>query len=265
MAQRGFKAAAACLVGVILVATGWAAEQVYQKVAKKYFVTISAPTGPAWEITTPEGTKSFTASGVFVAIASRDPSGLEVAREHHEEVKSLIPGGKYEFVRTFESAGQPVQYVYRFKLSNGQEWIENFAYPLEKVTSWEDYLQKAQQQQVERDRAIYDAISKGDFRLLDIDLIKQHVCRDASTGQKLAVLQVHLPDGTKVAMVQPYPLGSSSGGYETSWAEHLREITDGRMTLADGSKTVFSYGGQEPLVKGSEAHLVVGGASTGSP
>jgi len=264
-ASRGTKVAAAILGAAMLVAAGWGAERVYNMVAKKYFERATTE-GPALEITTPDGKTAFMAT-VYGGSRPCDPSAAEEARQREEEVKALIAAGKYEFVKSFESSGSGgTSYVYRFKLANGEELHQNFFCPLEQVTSWEDYEQKVKQQFERRSQAIAQAISKGNFRLLDIGLIKEHICLDPSTREKLSVLEVGLPDGPKTAMVHTYPIGESTRWYETPWEEHLREIEQGRrelldvkitrsytyqITLEDGTKTTFGYGGDEPLVKGS--------------
>ena len=72
------------------------------------------------------------------------------------------------------------------------------------------------------------------------------------------------PDGTEKALVSIHPAHESQKGYETAWQDHLTAIRTGdrelldvgivrnykyEVTLADGSKTTFSYGGNAPLTK----------------
>jgi hypothetical protein len=263
--------AAVGLAAAILVATGWGAEKAYEKFSKRYFVTASEGKGTFWEVTTPQGSKTFMGSFTTAMTEISDPNAAPTARRQQEEIKSLIAAGKFEYAKSVESPGGQTEYVYKFKLSDGGEVAQNFAYPLEKVSSWEDYLQKVQQQRQQRERAVYDAIAKGNFRLLDIDLIKQHVCREVATGQKLSVMEIHLPDGSTRAMVNSYPLDKSHGGYDYPWEEHLREVKEGKrellditvtksytyeITQEDGSKTLFQYGGDQPLVEGSKVKML---------
>lgn len=226
-----------------------------------------------YEIATPDGKKigMFSAEGIVVSgVGSGELDAnqvLQQAKRAQEEIKALIKSKKYECVKTFETPGAETQYVYIFTLSDGQKHAQNFGYPLEKVASWEDYLQKVQKQRQERQERITAAIANGRFRLLDIDLIKQHICRDAETAQMLSVMEHRLPDGEHVAKVDSYPLEKSQGGYQTSWQDHLNAIKEGKrelvkvmvtnryvyeITLDDGSKAIFSYGGEEPLSKGEK-------------
>jgi len=198
-------------------------------------------------------------------IATSDAPGLtqEAAQRKWEEVKALIARRQYEFVKAFPSSdGQPQQYVYRFRLADGEPFSTNFDCRLEEVNSWEEYEARVARQRQERFAAIRKAVAQGRFRLLDVDILLSHICLDPASGRKLVVRRIPMPDKTVIALITTYPSSEAKGGTETSWQDHLRTIAEGKrllldietvrhykyeVTLHDGSTTLFNYGGDKPL------------------
>ena len=268
--KRAMRIAAACLIGAVLVAAGWASEKVYKKVADKktptriFKVEEESATKPTMVL--PDGRKFHTASGSVTSISSDDPEvNLEKAKQQHEEMKKLIARKKYEFVRKFRDAPGDSGFIYRFTLSDGTEMAMNFSMRLEGVKSYEEYKKKDAERQRRRRKEIEKAIAKGSFRLINVDVILVHLCKDTKSGKKLDVQRIVLPDGERVALVSSHPAHKSQDQFQIDWKAHLQSIKDGErqlldvrltrsysyeVTLADGSTTIFSYGGGDPLEKG---------------
>lgn len=262
---RLMKLAAGLLIATLLVATGWAAEKVYQKITKKsFFVELEKSELPSVKLPDgPDGPNSMSSISILSTTIPEDaPAGsVEKARMHHEMMKALIADKKYEFIKTFEiRPGSPKEYSYQFTFPNGEQMSMNFSMPLEDVTSWDDYLQKSKEQKRQRNEQISKAIAAGKFRLLDVEPLTTHVCLDVDTSQKLLVLRVKLPDGNEIAMIR----GETADvrPYQTSWQDHLEAIRRGErvlfklqivksytyeITFQDGSTTTFNYGGSKPL------------------
>jgi hypothetical protein len=181
-----------------------------------------------------------------------------------DEVKKLITEKKYKLLNTFDDDGDGKQYIYKFASSDGNSFSMNFSMPLDDVSSWEDYLQKQEEQQQERFDKINQAIISGKYRLLDVELMQIHVCRDVESGKQFKVN--HYGAGTD--RDEAFPT-SDHGDFippvkPTSWKEHLQAIRDGKrelleseslnhyiyeMTADDGTKLIFTYGGSRPLNK----------------
>jgi hypothetical protein len=104
-------------------------------------------------------------------------------------------------------------------------------------------------------------VSLGQFRLLDLDVFRTHLCRERDSGQRVDVQCNVLPDGTKEALVSTHPAHEAKKRHDTDWQDHLAAIRAGdrelldigivrnykyEVTLADGSKTILSYGGDTP-------------------
>ena len=178
-------------------------------------------------------------------------------------MKQLIAEKKYEFVKTLEiPPGSQTQYVYRFTLPDGEQVAMNFSMRLEEVNSWEEYLQESKEQIRRRNEKISKAIAAGSFRLLDVQPLTTHVCRDVDSDRKLSVQRIELSDGQEVASVRGE--AAAKPEYQTSWQDHLQAIRHGErvlldsqisknyayeITLPDGTTTIFTYGGSEPLRK----------------
>ncbi|MCY2924452.1 MAG: hypothetical protein NT031_03285 [Planctomycetota bacterium] len=266
---RAGRAAAAIVIGGILVTAGWAAEKVYEALKPQpketRYVTV--------EIGTPQNHKvgdrvvgSVAKTAVPIDAAGGDAAmqaGAKRAVEQSEEVSKLIAARKYTLVKTFEDPAGRTQYVYSFGLVSG-EMAMNFSMPLDKVDSWQDYLKKTEAAEADRMQEIDRAVEAGRFRLIDLDVQAFHTCRDVATGQKLDILRVRMPAGEDQAVIRQSPVGESKTFLASSWAEHLKAIRDGsrelieqrivtaykyEVTLADGRKTIFCYNGDKPLEK----------------
>jgi beta-lactamase regulating signal transducer with metallopeptidase domain len=178
-----------------------------------------------------------------------------------EETGKLLKEKKYELVKTFDSnIGK--QYVYRFTYPDGRHVNRNFPTALDGVTSWADYEKKDKQREERRSKHISEALTSGRFRLLDLDVMQLHVCRDVASGKEFKVQRIGRGDQSEIALPR-VDLGTlPSGVQQTSWQEHLQAIRDGKrqllkletvndytyeMTGDDGTKEIFGYGGQEPL------------------
>ena len=178
------------------------------------------------------------------------------------EMDKLIKDKKFEFVKTFESRSGEKQYVYRFTYPDGRRVNRNFSVPLDGVSSWADYQKKEQLQREQRNERISQALTSGRFRLLNLEVMQIHICRDAASGTEFKVQRIQRADGSEIAFPRadygPIPAAVK----ETSWQEHLQAIRDGKrellklettnsytyeMTADDGTKEVFQYGGNEPL------------------
>ena len=183
------------------------------------------------------------------------------------ELDKIIKDKKYKFVKTPEAPSlEKKQYFYVLTYPDGSHVGRNFSLRLEDVTSWADYQKKEQRQRErqteQRDERISQALTSGRFRLLNLEVLQDHVCRDVASGAKFKVQRIQLADGSEIAFPRadygPIPAAVK----QTSWQEHLQAIRDGKrellsletvnnytyeMTADDGTKVVFDYGGNEPL------------------
>jgi hypothetical protein len=256
--------AAAALVAAILIASGWGAAQVYQAVIKGH-VSYHVDTGKpeTRTLTLPSGKNVEISQSEGISTGSNDPQFTEEkAREQFESMKNAISAGKYEFVKTYQLPGGETTYIYLLTFADGTKGTAAFAMPLEGVKSWEDYQAKAKENRDRRFEQIRQAVAKGSFRLINVEPIVVHVCRDPNSGAEYHVLQSVHPDGAKFAMVFSGPIVNAKQSQETTWDEHLQAIANGsrtlvdliitnnyfyEVTLADGSTTIYSFGGKEPL------------------
>jgi hypothetical protein len=179
-----------------------------------------------------------------------------------EETEKLIKEKKYKFVKTFDSGGGGKQYVYHFIYPDGREVNRNFSMPLDNVSSWADYEAKRKLQKEQRNERISQALTSGRFRLLDLEVMQIHICRDVASGTDFKVQRIQRRDHTEIALPRVDFGKIPPSVHETSWQEHLDAIRDGKrqllkletvndytyeMTADDGAKEIFSYGGNEPL------------------
>lgn len=263
---RLMKVAAGVLIAALLVATGWSAEKVYQKITKKsYYVELETPESLSLKLPDgPDGPDSMVITSTIGTTISEDapPGSAEKAKRHHEEMKQLIAEKKYKLIKTFENSPGRTQYVYQFSFADGEQSGLNFTMPLEDLTSWEDYLQKCKEEQRQRNEKISMAIAAGKFRLLDVEPLVIHVCTEADLEQKLLVQRIELPDGREIASVREET--ARVPVYQTSWQDHLQLVRRGErvlldlqivesytyeITFDDGSTAIFKYGGNKPLKK----------------
>ncbi len=247
--------AVVCCAVVLVAAGGWAAEKVFESIAKKeQYVELERFEEPPVRL--PDGTTmgSVSVTGTYLP-ADAPPGSVEKANKDHEEMKQLIAKKQYELVKTYDGAGSGKQYLYRFTLSDGTSHGMSFSIPLENVASWEDYCQKSREQKRQREEEIFKAFAADRFRLLDIDRISVHVCRDADSDTRYLVQRFRRPDGEDEALVRPEGAGATR--YKTSWEDHLEAIRQGKrvlldvhvtksytyeVTLDDGSTTTYQIG-----------------------
>ena len=242
-----------------------AAGKVYKHLAKTYFYTVDTQPIGGFELPTPDGEKTvYVTTGGGHMVSSDSPGGQKEARRKMEEMKALIARGEYKLLKTTELGSGETTYDYLFILSDGEELSWNFMLPLKGISSWDAYQDALRQKESKRMESIKEAIFAGRFRLLDVDVFKQHICQDQGSEDKIRVLQIHRPDGKVEALVRPYLPQPSVEMYSMSWDDHLREIAEGRrklikletipsytyeITLADGTTTKWNYGDGDALVK----------------
>ncbi|HLE01785.1 MAG TPA: class I SAM-dependent methyltransferase [Bdellovibrionota bacterium] len=102
----------------------------------------------------------------------------------------MIAEKRYHFVKTFETADFTKQYIYSFDLANGEKWKFNFSIPLDGVSSWEDYLSKSKNAESDRRAQIGEAVSKGRFRLLNVDVMIVQHCKIVQTGELIRAQKI---------------------------------------------------------------------------
>ncbi len=237
---------AAMIVGaVMLVSSGWASEQIYRRMAKRdLYYSESAVDMGKWDVTTPDGNKITFSSSMSGSISyDNSDTGLQEAKRKRREMKQLIAEKKYEFVEEIEAieteyAHDRVEYVYKFVLSDGEELVRSFSFPLEDIPSWDAYQDKLVERQAEWRELIKEAIAAGRYRVVDAKVIKSHICQDEGSQNLINVMEIR-PDprvvkmeGPPRAYVHPYPLTLDEGeGYSMSWEDHLQEIAAGRRKL----------------------------------
>lgn len=182
--------------------------------------------------------------------------------ERDEELDKLLKEKKYEFVKTFDSQNGEKRYAYQFIYPDGRRVSRNFSMPLDEVSSWDDYVKKQKLQREQRNERISQALTSGRFRLLDLEVMQMHICRDAESGSTFKVQRIQLPDHSEIASPRADFGKIPPSVQKTSWKEHLQAIRDGKrkllkletvnrytyeMTADDGTKDIFRYGGTEPL------------------
>jgi hypothetical protein len=196
--------------------------------------------------------------------SSRGSTIVGSSKGQLDEIKKLIAEKKYKFLSTFESPDGQTQYVYSFSFSDGGHTAMNFSVPLEKVTSWDDYEQKQEEQQERRQEKIKQAVAAGRFRLINLEAMQSHLCRDVESNQKFKIQRIARPDGRDIAFLRPDYGPIPPSVKQSSWQEHLQAIRDGKRELLeietvnnytyelvsdDGTKIIFNYGGGDPLKK----------------
>lgn len=266
VASRRLRAVASGLVVVVLVASGWAAEKVYDTVkqyqaAKRYHATEPIL---QQELPALDGEGTWTSSIVTRATADTPEMAMAKFKQETETVRKAIAEKEYSLLDTHETTDGLTVYLYQFELPDGSTVTRDFALPLEQVSSWEEYVEKLKEHEQRRHEEIRKAVSLGQFRLLDIDILRTHLCRERDSGQKIDVLCIVLPDATRKALVSTHPAHEAESRYDTDWQDHLAAIRSGdrelldvqivrsykyEATLADGSKTIFSYGSNSPPLK----------------
>jgi hypothetical protein len=174
------------------------------------------------------------------------------------EIKTLIAKKQYTFIRMFESPGGDTQYEYRFVLADGRETKLTVLTRLENVASWDEYLRKRDEQSRKRQETIRQALAAGRFRLINVEPLQVHLCRDKDTHQRFKIGRVAGRDGIDKAVTMPDSGPLPKSMTDGTWPEHLRAIREGKrellglqavssytyeMTGDDGTKVLFNYGG----------------------
>ena len=191
---------------------------------------------------------------------------VEAAKRYHAEMKELIAQKKgYRLLHVYgeEKEGGKL-YKYRFTFSDGSQKVKEFTIPLENVASWDDFLQKRQAEEDERNEKIYRAIVAGRYRLKHTETRYRFVCQDADSTEKYRVMFIPGPKGKHRAAILPLeakaedqattPLRTTTW---TTWQDHLQAVRKGErkvlsqeitktyyyeVVLEDGSKTFFPCG-----------------------
>ena len=181
---------------------------------------------------------------------------------NHKELSKLIAKRKYTFLKTFDPGDGEKQWVYSFKFSDGSSIATNFSMPLDNVTSWDDYQKKREQQRQQRHKKINEAIAAGRFRLVNVEVLQFHLCRDVQSNTEFKVKRDTCPDGKPMAMPLPANSPIPPSVKTSTWQDYLKSVRSGKvqllglevinsytyeMTANDGTKIIFNYGGQKPL------------------
>ena len=100
--------------------------------------------------------------------------------------------------------------------------------------------------------------------MINLEVMQIHLCRAVGSSQKFKVQRIPLPDRTEIAFPRPDFSEIPASVKQTSWKEHLQAIREGKrellslettksytyeVLLDDGTKTLFHYGGDQPLKK----------------
>jgi hypothetical protein len=237
------------------VGTGWASEKVY-----RMFTEVNMRENlPKLVVKLPNGKVFEMHRSCGLPIQGNSAEDVETTKQHNEEMKKLIAEKKYEFLKTGKNSEGDVDYSYRFTFADGSQNTQSFDMRLENITSWDDYHQKC-------DERLQKAIAAGKFRLVDAKPVLSHICHDVGTQEKYNVLYLPRPNSDDVAYITPAAAEGDGNGpeyvplsyRETTWQEHLAAVREGKreildvknlvryfyeITLEDGSKTIFTYGG----------------------
>jgi hypothetical protein len=188
--------------------------------------------------------------------------------QQEKELDSLIAQKKYKLLATAETP-QGTERLYRFTFSDGSTKDWPLYLPLDELKSLQDYSEKHDAYEARRQGAIRKALLAGRYRLVNVVPFTVHRCLEVASGKTIRVVKIDLPDGTTEAIAEeikaPPPHSTKEytfTEYRSTWQEHLDAIKAGRrklldaevtknywyeMTLDDGSKTLMSVGGKEPL------------------
>lgn len=173
------------------------------------------------------------------------------------ELDEIIKNKKYEFVESYEFPNVGTLHKYSLHYPHGRQVRTTFAVRLETVSSLKDYQEKEiQHWQQQRDHR-NQAFAAGRFRLLNLEVMQMHLCRDVASGIDFKVQRLQYADGSEVAVTWADASGKIPVT-ETSWKEHLQAIRDGKrqllkletlqsytyeMTADDGTKAILNYCG----------------------
>ena len=258
-----------------VVAASWpwtlpAAEEVGNKPVTIQVILERFPPNSSHSWTLPNGGRFGGQGGAMSESITCDSSevekAVETAKRYHAEMKELIAQKKgYRLLHVYgeEKEGGKL-YKYRFTFSDGSQKIKEFTISLENVASWDDFLQKRQAEEDERNEKICRAILAGSYRLKHTETHYRFVCQDADSTEKYHVLFMPGPKGKHRAAILPLetkgedqataPLRPTTW---TTWQEHLQAVRKGErkvlsqeitktyyyeVVLEDGSKTYFHCG-----------------------
>jgi len=262
--HRAVKVAAALVAALALVATGWAAEKVYEAIQGRPVRTKLEAMVEEEPIVLSDGR---TVVGVTTVGTMTTADGTGATGVEEQQIDALIRRGEYRLMREVAQANGETVHVYAFTLGDGRVVHRAFATRLDEVTSMADYREKQASRLRARHRAIREAVAKGDYRLLDVEPLLVHLCTDVASGREIEVQRIDLPDGRTIALARDAQealrsVSETDVSYETDWEAHLEAVRGGRrtlrgarivrrytyeVTLADGTSVRHSYGGDLSL------------------
>jgi hypothetical protein len=261
-----------CAVWAAIVTASWswtlsAAEEAGKKPVTVSVILEQSPPNSSNSWTLPNGKKigggCWGMCTGFTCDASEVDKAVEAAKRHHAEMKELIAQKKgYRLLKVYGEEKQGGKlYKYRFTFSDGRQEFKEFTIPLENVASWDDFLQKRQAEEDQRNEKIYRAIVAGSYRRKHTETHYSFVCQDADSTGKYRVSFIPLPKGKQIASILPLEADRPVTTIrQTSWQDHLQAVREGKrkvltkeikrtyyyeMFLDDGSKTMFPC--DEPL------------------
>ena len=255
-----------------VVAASWpwtlpAAEEDGNKPATIRVILERFPPNSSHSWTLPNG-KTFGGQGgamveSITCDASKVEKAVEAAKRYHAEMKELIAQRKgYRLLHVYgeEKEGGKL-YKYRFTFSDGSQKVKEFTIPLENVASWDDFLQRRQAEEDQRNEMIYRSILAGRYRLKHTETRYTFVCQDADSTEKYHVLFLPGLKGKHRAAILPFEAKvedqATTAPRTTTWQDHLQAVRKGErkvlsqditktyyyeVALDDGSKTFFPCG-----------------------
>jgi hypothetical protein len=244
-----------------------AAEETGKKPVTVSIMLEQFPANRSRSWTLPNGKTFGGAAGgmgeIITCDASEVEKAVEAAKRHHAEMKDLIAQKRgYRLLKVYgeEKTGGKL-YKYLFTYSDGSQGFKEFSISLEDVKSWDDFLDKRQAEEDERNEKIYRAIVAKRYRLRHTTTRYSFVCQDTDSTEKYRVLFLPGRKGNHRAAIVPFEekAGEQAAATPrtTSWQEHLQAVRKGErkvlqqetrktyyyeMFLDDGSKTMFPYG-----------------------
>jgi hypothetical protein len=228
------KLSAAALAAAILIGTGWAAEQIYER-----FIVVTLESPPPKVRKLPNGKTISVGRMVGTKIDSEDPAALETAKRHHEEMKQFITEKKYKFLKTFQDINGNTQYIYQFQYADGTKGGMNFPFPLEDVASWEeaerkqDEMAEKQLDRMEREANDPDIIKRHQEEMGQIIAEKKYKFLNTfqdSNGTTQYIYSFTFSDGSSEGRNFPFPLETVA-----SWEEVQQKLDNFKNDATGGS------------------------------
>jgi hypothetical protein len=235
-----WRAVAAAVLAALLVASGWAADRIYQGLVEGRRIDMATRFLPGPQ------------PGEWLGVRGPDTSSPDWRREEveQEQVHKLIDQGKYQFVRTVDTERGYRFFLYRFALPNGRKVDFPLPMSLDGIKSWREWEQKRKEQGDRQFQAFRSALKNGKLRVVNIVIEPMHICRHAETGKILNVEQVTPVDGPLMALATED--GTAGPLYETTWEEHLALVRQGKRELL-GVKALEYYVYEFTLPDGTKA------------